>query len=239
MMPLITVGPLRLSSYGLLLIGALILWWGWSERRIRVVTQREPDGLLGLMIVGAWLGGRLWYVAGSTAIGAQLLHLRALEFAWPGALVGALVMLVVAQWRWQWSVLQIVSLIAVPTLAAQAVGALGMYIAGIGLGQPWDGIFAVEMAGALRHPVQLYEASIALCGVFVTHRLQQYYPQRAVHWFVGALAVNWLVVEGFRAQSVVLPGGIHVAQVIGLVLCVGVVEHYLRASSTMHRSATE
>ncbi|MFN5343252.1 MAG: prolipoprotein diacylglyceryl transferase family protein [Roseiflexaceae bacterium] len=238
MMPLITVGPLRLSSYGLLLISALMLWWGWSERRIRVATQREPDVLLGLLILGAWLGARLWYVAGSSAIGAQLLHLRALEFAWPGALVGALAMLVVAQWRWQWSVTQIISLIAVPSLLAQAIGALGMYIAGIGLGQPWDGVFAVEMAGALRHPVQLYEASIALCGALMTHRLQQHHPQLTVQLFVGALAVNWLIVEGFRAQSVVLPGGIHVAQVIGLVLCVGVVEHYLRASSTMQRSAT-
>ncbi|MFM7679712.1 MAG: prolipoprotein diacylglyceryl transferase family protein, partial [Roseiflexaceae bacterium] len=122
---------------------------------------------------------------------------------------------------------------------AQAIGALGMYLAGIGLGLPWDGLFAVEMAGALRHPVQLYEASIALCGALVVHRLQRQYPQLAVAWFVGALATNWLVVEGFRAQSVVLPGGINVAQLIGLVLCVGVVEHYLRASSTMQRSATE
>jgi len=239
MMPLITVGPLRLSSYGLLLIGALMLWWGWSERRIRVATQREPDVLLLLMIVGAWVGGRLWYVAGSSAIGAQLFHLRALEFAWPGALAGALVMLVVAQWRWQWSVTQIVSLIAVPSLIAQAIGALGMYVAGIGLGQPWGGIFAVDIAGALRHPVQLYEASVALCGALVTHRLQLQYPHHAVQWFVGALAMNWLVVEGFRAQSVMLPGGIHVPQLIGLVLFVSVVEQYLRASATVQRTATK
>ncbi|MFM7679446.1 MAG: prolipoprotein diacylglyceryl transferase family protein, partial [Roseiflexaceae bacterium] len=119
MMPLISVGPLRLSSYGLLLIGALVLWWGWSERRIRAATHREPDVLLFLCMLGAWLGGRLWYVAGSSAIAAQLLHLRALEFAWPGALVGALVMLGVAQWRWQWSVTHIISLIAVPSLLAQ------------------------------------------------------------------------------------------------------------------------
>lgn len=233
MMPLITLGPLRLSSYGVCLIIAVALWWGWSERRIGASMQREPDALLLLMVLGAWVGGRIWYVVGSTAIVEQLTNWRALEFAWPGALLGALTILVVAQRYWQWSVTDVLTQIAVPTLCAQAIGAIGMFVAGIGLGRPWQAPIAVEMAGVLRHPVQLYEALVALVAALVIARYQRTQRVRGSALFVGAVGVNWLLVEGFRAQSYMLLGGIHLAQLCGLVVVLIVSEYYGRASVSL------
>lgn len=239
MMPLITLGPLRLSSYGVCLIVAVALWWGWSERRIRASMHRDPDTLLLLMVLGAWVGGRIWYVIGSVAIIAQLTNLRALEFAWPGAVLGAFMMLVVAQRYWQWSVTDVLALIVVPTLCAQAIGAIGMFVAGTGLGRPWDGVSAVEMAGVLRHPVQLYEAFVALVAALVITIYQRSQQVHGVALFVGAVGMNWLLVEGFRAQSYMLPGGIHLAQLCGLVIVVIVSEYYGRVSVLLPRPKTE
>lgn len=239
MMPLITLGPLRLSSYGVCLIIAVALWWGWSERRIRASMHREPDTLLLLMVLGAWVGGRIWYVVGSTAIVEQLTNWRALEFAWPGALLGALTILIVAQRYWQWSVIDVLTLIAVPTLCAQAIGAIGMFVAGIGLGRPWDGAIAVEMAGVLRHPVQLYEALVALVAVLVIALFQRTQRVHELTLFAGAVGVNWLLVEGFRAQSYMLPGGIHLAQLCGLVIVLIVSEYNARASVLLSATTAE
>jgi phosphatidylglycerol---prolipoprotein diacylglyceryl transferase len=44
----------------------------------------------------------------------------------------------------------------------QAVGRLGCFLNGCCLGEPWDGPWAVTMAGAARHPAQLYEAALDL-----------------------------------------------------------------------------
>ncbi len=238
MMPLITVGPLRLSTYGLVLIAMAGIWWWWSDLRIRRMTGIDADLLLGVMLVGAWLGGRLWYVAGSDAIVAQLQNYRSLEFAWPGAILGALIILVVVTVRQSQPTMQVLSALALPTLVAQMGGAVGMYLAGIGMGVPWQGIWAIELAGTFRHPVQLYEAVIAVLGAMVCMLLQRRNYAVGHVVLLASVATNWLVVEGFRAQALYLPGGIHVAQVIGLVLLVIACEYGIHMNSVHSRAHT-
>ena len=235
MMPLISIGPLRLSTYGLVLIAMAGLWWWWSELRIRRTTGIDADQLLGLMLVGAWVGGRLWYVVGSEAIVAQLQNYRSLEFAWPGACLGAMSVLVVLTVRKSQPTVQFLSALALPTLVVQAGGAIGMFIAGIGMGEPWQGIWAIELAGTFRHPVQLYEAMVAVLGAIVCVVLQRRNYAFGHVVLLACVATNWLLVEGFRAQSPYLPGGIHVAQVIGLVLLIVACEYGIHMNKVHSR----
>lgn len=234
MMPLVTIGPLRLSSYGVVLMLMTMGWWWWCARRIYRATQRDADALLMQLVVGAWLGGRLWVALGTQALFVELSNLRSLEFAWSGACVGASSALALAARRSHWQPFQLVSLIAVPTLLAQAGGAVGMYIAGMGMGSVWDGWWAVDMAGMLRHPVQLYEASVALVGAGVCVLVSMRRPAVLPHAFMAALASNWMLVEGFRARAWTLPGGIHVAQVVALVLLIVVIERVMMALKHAH-----
>jgi prolipoprotein diacylglyceryltransferase len=162
MMPLITLRPLRVSSYGICLMLALGLWWWWSARRIPASSAIDSDAVLLVLAVGAWLGGRIGDVLGSVAIWTQLANLRALEFNWPGALVGAMGALALYHWRRPLPWVLLLDAIALPTLCAQAIGAIGLWLAGMAVGVPWQGAWAVAHAGAWRHPVQLDAAGIAL-----------------------------------------------------------------------------
>lgn len=49
---------------------------------------------------------------------------------------------------------------AVALLVGQAIGRLGCLLEGCCFGVPWDGPWAVVLAGRPRHPVQLYEAAL-------------------------------------------------------------------------------
>lgn len=232
MNPLISLGPLRLSSYGFVLLVMIGVWWWWAARRITARTQRDPDGLLWSIVLGAWLGGRLWHLAGSSVWLAEITNWRSLEYAWPGVCVGAVVALLLAQRRAGWQVLPILSDIALPTLIAQAGGAFGMFVAGMGMGVPWDGLWAVQMAGVYRHPVQLYEALMALLGAGVCAYVPRHTSIPAYLVLLGAIAANWLVVEGFRSAAVTMPGGIHLAQLLGLGILIVVIERGMMSTTS-------
>lgn len=230
MMPLVTVGPLRLSTYGLVLLVLTMIWWWWCEQRIARTTNRDAELLLFQLILGAWLGAHLVAAIGSNAVWAQLLNIRSLEFSWFGACLGALSALELAHRRAQWQPHQIVAGVAIPTLLVQAGGAVGMYVAGMGLGTPWNGWWAVDMAGMLRHPTPLYEALVALIGAGVCARIQVRRPHLLPHAFVGAIAGNWLLVESFRASSWSLLGFVNVLQLCGLILLIVVIERVKMAN---------
>jgi prolipoprotein diacylglyceryltransferase len=232
MMPLITLGPLRLSSYGIALLLALGLWWWWGTRRIPTSVTTDSDGLLFALAIGAWLGGRAGYVLGAEAVWVQLANLRALEFSWPGALIGTAGVLALYHWRRPVAIGPLLDALTLPTLCAQAIGAVGLWLAGTGLGVPWHGAWAVAQAGVWRHPVQLYEAGIALLAAawcLLAPRLLPAVPVR--WWLLGGIALNWLLSEGFRADAFTFAEGIRVIQCVGLGLLIVVSE---RVMMTVH-----
>lgn len=238
MMPLITLGPLRLSSYGICIVLALGLWWWWGSRRIPATADIDSDGVLFALAIGAWLGGRTGYVLGSVAIWAQLSNLRALEFSWPGALIGAAVVLGLYYWWRPFALATLLDALTLPTLSAQAIGAFGLWLAGAAVGVPWDGAWAVAQAGAWRHPVQLYESGIAVLAVAWCLLAARMFPTIPARWWLlGGIALNWLISEGFRADAFTFAEGIRVIQCVGLGLLIVVSERVmmtvrLRGSST-------
>jgi len=231
-MPLVTLGPLRLSSYGICLVIAVGVWWWWSARRFPAGSTVDHDSLLLVMVVGAWLGGRVGAMLGSVAIWTQLVNLRALEFSWPGALVGASSALALYHWRrpLPWALL--LDAMALPTLCAQIIGAFGLWLAGTAVGVPWQGAWAVASAGAWRHPVQLYAAGIAMVAAVWCMLAARYWPLIPARWWLLAgIAVNLLISAGFQADALTLAGGIRVSQCVGLGLLIVVIE---RVMMTVH-----
>jgi phosphatidylglycerol---prolipoprotein diacylglyceryl transferase len=226
MYPLFEIGPLRLSSGGLLLVAAAYLW-GWLFER--VARGRGGDELAAHAaacavpaLIAAALGGRLWYGLLSLELyGAApglFLAPRLAELAWPGALLagGA------AGWLWARRrgapVAALVDAAALALPPALALAALGMLLSGEAFGTPTSLPWAVPLFGAMRHPTQLYYALAALAAWL--------WLRRATGGGLpaGALAARLLVanglamllVEALRADALTLAGGVRATQLFGL-----------------------
>jgi prolipoprotein diacylglyceryltransferase len=94
---------------------------------------------------------------------------------------------------------------------------------------PW----AIELWGAHRHPTQVYEILLAVLAVLVVWRLRrpETFPGLLFLAWVALAATSQLVVEGFRADSVVVRDGIRMVQLLSLTLLGEIV-----AASTPDRS---
>lgn len=231
MMPLVSVGPLRMSTAGLLTLAALALWWWWGERRLVSRGILLPDWVFMLTIVLTWIGSRIWAVVAAqtpmTLMWEQLSSLRILDFAWPGAIIGGWLGLwwsarsLHADWR-VW-----VDVLAQPILLAFAFTAFGSFWSGADAGRSWDGLLAVEMLGTMRHPVQLYEMSLYLLGFGWCWWVERYRLPGG-WWHVAAVfALNVLITAGFREQVVVLAGGVVLSQIIALVVLIVSIERVM------------
>jgi phosphatidylglycerol---prolipoprotein diacylglyceryl transferase len=231
MYPLFELGPLRLSSGGLMLVAAAYLW-GWLFER---TARRRGGEALGAhaaavsvpALIAAALGARLWYgmlsldLYGSTP--SLFLAPRLAELAWPGALLGG----AAAGWLWAHRraapVAALADAAALALPPAMALAALGMLLSGEAFGMPTSLPWAVPLFGALRHPTQLYYALAAL-GAWLWLQRAAAAPLPA-----GALAARLLVanglamllVEALRADALTLADGLRATQIFGLVILMG------------------
>lgn len=234
MYPLIELGPLRLSSGGLLLLAAV---WLWLWRFELLARLRHGDELAAHAsacalpaLAGAALGGRLWYgllsldLYGDTP--ALFWALRLADIAWPGALLGG------AAAGWLWAARRGADRAALADAAALAlplpiaVASLGLLLSGEAFGAPTDLPWAVPLFGAKRHPTQLYYAGAALLTAWLLAAVERRAAQRGqvlpagsyVALFAVAHGLTLLLVETVRADSLTLAGGVRAAQVFGLAI---------------------
>lgn len=231
MYPLIQLGPLSLSSGGLLLLAAALLF---SELLGREARSRGGESLAGLAeaalplaLIGAALGARLWYgVFAWSTYGRDLwmfLALRIAELAWPGALLGGML----AGWLWfRWRGGDAADLADAAALAlppAQALASLGMLLSGEAFGVPAGLPWAVELFGATRHPTQLYYAIAALLSWAALRWLagRERRPGLLAAGALGLGGVAMLLIEPLRADAALLPGGVRATQLFGLALLLG------------------
>lgn len=97
--------------------------------------------------------------------------------------------------------------------------ALANFLAGDAYGMPTNVPWAVEMWGGLRHPTQLYEMFAALLTLVWLFARPSPRGEGIWGWrLLLAYGLSRLVIDGFRADSVLLPGGFRAYQVVGLVL---------------------
>jgi phosphatidylglycerol:prolipoprotein diacylglycerol transferase len=226
MYPLVRLGPLNLSSGGLLLLLALALGSTLTERAARrrggaaLADHASSVSLPALM--GAVIGGRLWYgLLNWDLYGANpalFIALRVADLAWPGALLGGLL----AGWLWcrwrRFDTVAIADAAALGLLPAQALASAGLLLSGDAFGLPTTLPWAVPLFGTSRHPTQLYLALAALLGYAALRWLARcpVPPGALFVAYLGVQGLAFLLLEPLRADSLLLPYGIRAAQVVGL-----------------------
>lgn len=226
MYPLISIGPLNLSSGGLALLAAVALFAWLFERSARgrggEALAEQAAGLVLPAVAGAALGGRLWYGLTNWDLYGRdpilFLALRVGDLAWAGALLGGLL----AAWlacRWRAAdpaPLADAAALALPP--AVALASLGLLLSGEAFGAPSDLPWAVPLFGATRHPTQLYYALAALASwALIAALARRGAPAGGLlaAW-LGLQGLTMLLVEALRADSATLAGGVRLNQLVGL-----------------------
>jgi len=221
MYPLVQIGPFRLSSGGLVLLLSLILGSSLMSRVARArggeTLARQADNCFYPVLIGATIGARLWY--GLFNLGL-FVALRVSDFAWPGALLGgALAGYLWCRWN-QFDEFKLADSAALALPVVQALASIGLLLSGEAFGLPTSLPWGVPLFGTIRHPTQIYFALAALLSLIALRWLaRQRLPIGGLAAaYLGLQGLTLLLVEPLRADSLVLPGGVRVAQVFGLAL---------------------
>ncbi|MEI7645093.1 MAG: prolipoprotein diacylglyceryl transferase family protein [Chloroflexales bacterium] len=235
MYPLIELGPLRLSSGGLLLLAAAYLWT-W---RVARVARRQGGAALAAhaeactlpALVGALLGGGLWFGLFSLdrygPSPGLFVALRLADLAWPGALLGGTLV------GWGWCRRRgadpraMADAAALGLPLALAVASVGLLLSGDAFGVPTDLPWGVPLFGTQRHPTQIYSALAALL-VGAALSAAQHVATSERPLAPGGLAARFLVlhglslllIEALRADSLTIAAGLRVTQIAGLTLII-------------------
>ena len=174
------IGPVEVHAYTVFLllaiaVGAALFFWG--VRRYRL----DPEAAMWLFVGalgGGVLGGKLSMLVflGPRTFFTHLPDLARTGMAYTGALVGGYVGVRLMERRA--GIPCRCDLFALPLPLVQAVGRVGNFLAGDAYGTPTSLPWGVPMAGATRHPVQLYEAALDLLLFGLLWRLRGRLPQQ-------------------------------------------------------------
>jgi phosphatidylglycerol---prolipoprotein diacylglyceryl transferase len=224
--PLLQLGPLNLSTGGLLLLLAAVAAF---QLVVRAADRRGGSALVDRVeaaflpvALGALLGGRLWYGLFNWDLygpnPALFVAPRIADLAWPGALLGG----ALAGWLWARArsdePLALADSAALALPAAHAIASVGLLLSGEAFGQATDLPWGVALFGAVRHPTQLYYALAALVSWTLLARLERsgLAPGLLFAAYLGLHGASLLLVEALRADPLLLPGGVRAGQVLGL-----------------------
>jgi phosphatidylglycerol:prolipoprotein diacylglycerol transferase len=232
MYPLLELGPLRLATGGLLLLMAALLFHWLLMRSARwlggAALAEQADACFLPTLLGAILGGRLWYgLAHFDTFGPSpllFLELRVGDLVWPGALLGgALAGMLWARQRRRAPLPALADSAALALPLPQALASLGLLLSGEAFGRPAVIPWSIELLGTMRHPTQLYYALAALLSAVVLWRSALRLPAQGTLAAAGLAlqGLAMLLIEPLRASPALLPGGIHLVQLFGLALILG------------------
>jgi phosphatidylglycerol:prolipoprotein diacylglycerol transferase len=231
MYPLVQIGPLNLSTYGLLLLLALFVghWLLLRAARARGDDRlaKQADTSFFAAVLGAFIGGRLWYGLLSWEIYSSnpglFLALQISGLAWPGALLGGALATYLLGRRLRFRMVELADATALALPAMIAIGSIGLLLSGEAFGVPTDLPWSVTLLGTTRHPTQVYMALAALLSLGVLWWLaRRPLPRGALAAaFLTLHGLSLLFIEALRADSLTLAGGIRAAQVFGLLLLLG------------------
>lgn len=225
MLPILQVGPLAIQLPGLLLLAGV--WFGVTaaERAAprQGVSPAQISKLIFYGLIGGLVGARLAYAmrfAGiylSDPLGLIALNPSTLATT-EGVLLGILVALVYGSRRGMplWATLDTLT----PGLAVFAVAlALAHLSSGDAFGSvsrlPW----AIELWGASRHPTQVYELILALGALWFALRAGRTpapVPGYLFLLWLGISLLSYLIVAGFRGDSVIVLGVLRRGQLVAL-----------------------
>lgn len=224
MLPTLNIGPAAIPTYPLLLLVAF--WAGlWFSARRAVQLGLDGDhvynaGLYGLL--AGILGARLWFVLSHWGNYAgdlgQVFSLSRSALSLPeGLTVAGLVVLFYLQ-RQPVPLCIFGDAIAPGLALAVSLGHIGAFFGGEGLGAPTDIPWAVELAGAARHPTQLYQAAATLLLMLLLYFSRLWRPWSGFQlWLlVGLYSLCRLALEPLQAQPDLVGPGFLAVQVVAL-----------------------
>jgi len=233
MFPVIQIGPLALQAPGLLLMLGLWLGLTVSEKWARhfKVSINQMYNLVFIALIAGIIGARLSYALQNLPVFlASPLSLFSLN---PGLLdpLGGLAIALLAAWVYgsrknslSWTMMDALSGLFAVMMTAVGLSTLASGKAfGMETTLPWG----IDLWGATRHPTQIY---ISLAGLLILGIL---WPRSGDAdsalrlpgvTFLGFAALSsgaLLFIEGFRGDSLTLPNGIRLIQILAwLVLAV-------------------
>ena len=164
---LLRLGPVEVPTYGVLVAAAWLAatQWALSRRAVTGLSEDEAWSVAYWVFGGAFAGGKLLYLVVGDADWSDPLSVLRYGFVFYGGLLGALAGGAWLCRRRGWSFLALADHFIVALPLGHAIGRLGCLAAGCCYGSPTSLPWGVSLAGAVRHPVQAYEAGLNL-GLF-------------------------------------------------------------------------
>ncbi len=231
MVPTVRVLGFTVQVYAMLLLLAVWagMWLSTREARRLGVNGDHVYSMGFYAFLATLFGARLVYVLGHWAAYRDAL-LSALSptptaLAWPeGALIGGVV--AVVYWsRRRLPVGTTLDAIAPGVTLALALERLGAFLDGSSFGGPTTLPWGVYLWDDIRHPVQLYEALalFVILAVLWQRRERRSFDGHSFALFVVLYAGSRLLLEAFRAETLLMANGVRVVQVFALGAMLGAV----------------
>ena len=227
MLPVIRIGPAAMQADTLALIVALWLGAFIAEREFKRRGMRCDDAwsIIAIAVSATFIAARLAYVAQNFSSYAtdwlQIFAPTPGTLLLPiGALMGGITTLIYIQSR-EIPVARVADGIAPGALTALIVIAFGQLLSGNGFGTPSDLPWAIVVWGALRHPVQMYDALALWLGLMIVWRARCTRAGMSASIAIAWASASRVIVDGWRADADFLPGGYRASQVIALGVLLG------------------
>ena len=223
MYPAITIGTLALPTKPLLLLANLylVLWLGSRRAAERGISEDVVWNWGLLSVLGGLILGRLAYAArypqAYLASPLSLLTPRLSTFIPEVAVIGGMLLGLIYLRRHRVRLALLADALAPALALGWAVYALANFLAGDAYGTVTNLPWGIELWGARRHPVQLYEMVAALLTFVWLWRRPAPWGKGLGGWrLLFAYSFSRLVLEAWRGDSWLLPGGWRGAQLIAL-----------------------
>ena len=234
----ISIGPLQIHWYGVIIAAGLMLAVIYACRRCKEFGIKEDDLLDGVLCIVpfAILCARLYYCVfeWDRYKGDLLSILKIWEggLAIYGGVIGAAIGIAVFAWvkKEKVNLLAALDVTSLGFLIGQAIGRWGNLINREAFGAPTDSFFRMGLYNAYTgvteyyHPTFLYESVWNICGFILLHFLskRRQYDGQVALGYVAWYGLGRAFIEGLRMDSLYW-GQIRVSQALAAVSCLAAV----------------
>jgi phosphatidylglycerol:prolipoprotein diacylglycerol transferase len=221
---LFSIGPITIYSYGVMLATAVLVCTyllSLDAKRYNISQDTAYDLVFWCMLWGI-IGARIFYVYIEWSYFSEnLLEIPMLQkggLAWQGGFLGGALAGVWFARSNKLSIRPLLDLAAPYIALGQSIGRIGCFFNGCCYGKPvaWGIYYPVHQARL--YPTQLFE-TVGLFVIFLILKKAQAKPHQAGTIFIFYLwlaAIERFVVEFYRADHVLLWGGLSLAQYVAL-----------------------
>lgn len=226
MLPTISLGSIVLPTAGLVYIIGVWVLLSVIERAAKAL-QLDAEATYSLStvaLVGGFIGARLTFVllhwsAYQDNLGSIIWPLTSGFDVWGGLLIGLTAAFFYGRTRRMPPFTTLDALIPGLVITLMVVS-LADLVGGPGFGEETTVIWGMTLFGIKRHPVQIYELLVGTLALLTWWRVL---PKRSFDgqlFLIGTAvySAGRLLTDTFRANAWLTPGGLHILQIISLLL---------------------